>query len=187
MRRQSWCLVMAANQNSGIDVFFGAEFNFRVQIPNFWQAHHYKVSKNHFSGCQHQKVLFTRAWLRYVLKACFTCTHRLRLGCVVYTSKQEQDCQNAGLQNIARHAFKTNKKIQLKIDLPPHLRAYSNWLKPLKLKLVLHGVAQKFEQKKFISFFEILKHCLAEYPTFRQYHWIEQQKLRQFLKFCSWP
>ena len=64
MRRQSSCLVMAANQNSGIDVFFGAEFNFRVQIPNFRRAHHYKISKNHFSGSQHQKSLFTRACLR---------------------------------------------------------------------------------------------------------------------------
>ena len=35
-----------------------------------------------------------------------------------------------------------------------------------ELKLVLHGVAQKSEQKKFISFSEILKHCLAENPTF---------------------
>ena len=56
-------MVMAANQNSGIDVFFGAEFNFRVQIPDFCQAHHYKVSKNLFSGYQHQKGLFTRAGL----------------------------------------------------------------------------------------------------------------------------
>ena len=53
MRRQSLCLVMAVNQNSGIDVFFGAEFKFRVQIPDFRRAHHYKISKNLFSGSQH--------------------------------------------------------------------------------------------------------------------------------------
>ena len=60
-----------------------------------------------------------------------------------------------------------------------------SWL--VELKLVLHGVAQKFEQKKFVSFFAILMHCLAENPTFRHYHWIEQQKVPQYLKFCSWP
>ena len=57
-------MVMATNQNSHIDVIFGAEFNFRVQIPDFRRALHYKLSKNHFPGCQHQKILFTRAWLR---------------------------------------------------------------------------------------------------------------------------
>ena len=62
------CLVMATNQNSGIDVFFGAEFNFRVQIPDFRRAHHYKISKNLFSGSQHQKSLLTRAWLRLSLR-----------------------------------------------------------------------------------------------------------------------
>ena len=88
MRRQSLCLVMATNQNSGIDVFFGAEFNFRVQIPDFRRAHHYKVSKNLLLGCQHQKGLFTRTGLkvlrvsvkwtiRDVLKACVTTILRL--------------------------------------------------------------------------------------------------------------
>ena len=57
-------MVMATNQNSGIDVFFGAEFNFRVQIPDFRRAHHYKISKNLFSGSQHQKGLFTGSGLR---------------------------------------------------------------------------------------------------------------------------
>ena len=50
MRRQSSCLFMAINQNSGIDVFFGANFNFWVQIPVFRRAHHYKISKNLFQA-----------------------------------------------------------------------------------------------------------------------------------------
>ena len=88
MRRQSLCLVMAVNQNSGIDVFFGAEFNFRVQIPDFQRAHHYKVSKNHFSGCQHQKGLFTRAGLKllrvsvkWTILPLFTCPTQLLEAC----------------------------------------------------------------------------------------------------------
>ena len=82
------CLVMAANQNSGIDVFFGAEFNFRVQIPVFRRAHHYKVSKNLFSGCQHQKGLFTRAGLKllrvsvkWTILPLFTCPTQLLEAC----------------------------------------------------------------------------------------------------------
>ena len=50
---------MATNQNLAIDVFSYAEFNFRVQIPDFRRAHHYKFQKTFFSGSQHQKVLFT--------------------------------------------------------------------------------------------------------------------------------
>ena len=50
---------MASNQNLGNGVLFSAEFNGMVQIPVFRQAHHYKFSKNHFSGCQDQKFLFT--------------------------------------------------------------------------------------------------------------------------------
>ena len=64
MRGKSSRLVMATNQNSGIGSLFSAESNFRVKIPDFRQAHHYKISKNHFSGSQHQKVLFTSSSLR---------------------------------------------------------------------------------------------------------------------------
>ena len=83
------CLVMAVNQNSGIDVFFGAEFKFRVQIPDFRRAHHYKVSKNLFSGCQHQKGLFTRAGLKllpvsekWTILPLFTCLSQLLEACL---------------------------------------------------------------------------------------------------------
>ena len=82
------CLVMATNQNLGIDVFFGAEFNFGVQIPDFRQAHHYIVSKNLFSGCQHQKGLFTRAGLElfrvsvnWTILPLFTCQSQLLEAC----------------------------------------------------------------------------------------------------------
>ena len=82
------CLVMAANQNSGIDVVFGAEFNFWVQIPDFRRAHHYKVSKNLFSGYQHQKGLFTRAGLEllrvsvnWTILPLFTCQSQLLEAC----------------------------------------------------------------------------------------------------------
>ena len=84
MRRQSLCLVMAANQNSGIDVFFGAEFNFWVEIPVFRRAHHYKISKNLFSGCQHQNLLFTSVGLTVPLttrlgpKKCMFCRQAFR-------------------------------------------------------------------------------------------------------------
>ena len=82
------CLVMATNQNSGIDVSFGAEFDFRVQIPDFRRAHHYKVSKNLFSGYQHQKGLFTRASLEllgvsvnWTILPLFTCQSQLLEAC----------------------------------------------------------------------------------------------------------
>ena len=82
------CLVMAANQNLGIDVFFGAEFNFRVQIPNFCRAHHYKISKNLFSGYQHQKGLFTGTSLKllcmsvkWTILPLFTCQSQLLEAC----------------------------------------------------------------------------------------------------------
>ena len=81
-------MVMAANQNSGIDVFFDAEFNFWVQIPNFCRAHHYKVSKNPFSSYQHQKGLFTRASLEllgvsvnWTILPLFTCQSQLLEAC----------------------------------------------------------------------------------------------------------
>ena len=95
------CLVMATNQNSGIDVFFGAEFNFRVQIPDFRRAHHYKISKNHFSSSQHQKFLFTVSRLdapsqlkTNVLKACVTCFEGVCYGnsAVVYLSNVRGIC-----------------------------------------------------------------------------------------------
>ena len=81
-------MVMAANQNSGIDVFFGAEFNFRVQIPDFRRAQHYNFKKP-FSRQPAPNSLFTvsrlDAPLQYVLKACvirilplFTCRTRER-------------------------------------------------------------------------------------------------------------
>ena len=50
---------MASNQNLGNGVLFSAEFNGMVQIPVFRPAHHCKFSKNHLSGCQDQKFLFT--------------------------------------------------------------------------------------------------------------------------------
>ena len=59
MRRQSSTFVMAANHYSGKGVLFGPESNAMVQIPDFRRAHHYKISKNLFPGCQHQKSLFT--------------------------------------------------------------------------------------------------------------------------------
>ena len=55
---------MATNQNSGIDVFFGTEFNFRVQLPDFRRAHHYKFQKTFFQAVSTENLLFTRAWLR---------------------------------------------------------------------------------------------------------------------------
>ena len=63
MRRQSWALVMASNQNSGKGVLFSAESNGMVQIPDFRWAHHYNISKTLFSGCVHQKCLFTASSL----------------------------------------------------------------------------------------------------------------------------
>ena len=56
---------MASNQNLGNGVLFSAEFNGMVQIPVFRQAHHYKFSKNHFSGCVKTKsfCLLVSAWV----------------------------------------------------------------------------------------------------------------------------
>ena len=73
MRRQSLCLVMATNQNSGIDVFFGAEFNFRVQIPDFRRAHHYKISKNLFQAVKTKSFcLLLLAWISQQVQNIFS-------------------------------------------------------------------------------------------------------------------
>ena len=113
MRRQSLCLVMAANQNLGIDVFFGAEFNFRVQIPDFCQAHHYKISKNLFTSSQHQKGLFTRACLRPAGSSpreifCMFWRPALRPRCLQVN--KSRIVQKQAFKTSRERAFKTNQK-----------------------------------------------------------------------------
>ena len=127
MRSQSLCLLSASNQDSGIDVIFGAEFNFRVQIPDFRRAHHYKVSKNLFTGSQHQKVLFTGSSLtgkegQKIFGACLvvseqltatrTCFEGMPFGRLpphrIVRRKAHSRRRRPAL--IWSHAFKTNNK-----------------------------------------------------------------------------
>ena len=129
MRRQSSCLVMAANQNSGIDVVFGAEFNFWVQIPNFRRAHHYKISKDLFSGSQHQKSLFTRACLRLLsvsvkqtILCLFTCVCEMLEMCLRLAGGFPTCAlkfSDARLQNKQQKNIDLPPQVKIKIDLPP--------------------------------------------------------------------
>ena len=109
MRRQSSGLVMASNQTSGTGVLFSAKCNGMVQIPDFRRAHHYKISKKRFLGCQHQKSLFTRfyrfGW-RPLVRQCVSTENTLKPKLV----KRRPSKHCLSVKRTLTRAFKTNKK-----------------------------------------------------------------------------
>ena len=142
MRRQSSCFVMATNQNSDIGVFFNAEFNFWVQIPDFRWAHQYKITKNPFSGSQDQKFLFTGSSLRHAERGqfcpCFLANHAngawlqsITLFLVYQPERWPSKHNNIFRVPTWTQAFKTKKKC----NLPAFVQTKTTLLKPFLIGL----------------------------------------------------
>ena len=153
---------MATNQNSGIGVFFDAKFNFRVQIPDFRQAHHYKITKNHFSGCQDQKFLFTGSSWRRLKRAerrqfCprLLADHANGAWLESWPSKQHYFLctdANAGLQNK-----------QKKCNFPAIVKTKTTLLKPFLIgltEIITPWRWPKIRRKKVQKFFKNLRALL---------------------------
>ena len=136
MRRQSWALVMASNQNSGKGVLFIAESIGIVQIPDFRRAHHYKISKNLFQAVSTKILcLLELSWgppnlllvsVTQIILLMFTCQPSwggvsvTRTILLMFTCRPCPECAaEKRFPTRPTRAFKTNqKKIDFQ-DFPP--------------------------------------------------------------------